>query len=65
MLQFKFQRKRSVVSITEEQCFNVTILSDVLIEDDEVFLVQLSTDDGGVVLNPEQADVVILNNDCE
>ena len=65
MLQFKFQRKRSVVSITEEQCFNVKILSDVLVENGEVFLVQLSTDDSGVVLNPEQVDVVILNNDCE
>ena len=64
-LKFKFQRKRSVVSITEEQCFNVTILSDVLVEDDEVFFVQLSTDDGGVVLSPEQADVVIIDNDCK
>ena len=65
VLQFKFQRKRSAISITEEQCFNVTILSDVLVENDKVFLVQLSTDDGGVVLSPEQADVVIINNDCK
>ena len=66
MLKFKFQRRRRFIgSITEEQCFNVTILSDPFVEEDEVFLVQLSTDDSGVVLSPEEAEVVIVNNDCE
>ncbi|CAI8042439.1 hypothetical protein GBAR_LOCUS23568, partial [Geodia barretti] len=64
VLKFKFQRRRRFIgSITEEQCFNVTILSDPFVEEDEVFLVQLSTDDSGVVLSPEEAEVVILNND--
>ena len=66
VLKFKFQRRRRFIgSITEEQCFNVTILSDPFVEEDEVFLVQLSTDDSGVVLSPEEAEVVIVNNDCE
>ena len=66
VLKFKFQRRRRFIgSITEEQCFNVTILSDPFVEEDEVFLVQLSTDDPGVVLSPEEAEVVIVNNDGE
>ncbi|CAI8048180.1 Disintegrin and metalloproteinase domain-containing protein 8, partial [Geodia barretti] len=64
VLKFKFQRRRRFIgSITEEQCFNVTILSDPFVEEDEVFLVQLSTDDSGVVLSTEEAEVVIVDND--
>ena len=62
MLKFKFQ---NVGSIAEEQCFNVTILSDLLVESDEVFLVKLSTDEPQVVLSPEEAEVAIINNDCK
>ena len=66
VLKFKFQRRRRFIgSITEEQCFSVTILSDPFVEEHEVFLVQLSTDDSGVVLTLEEAEVVIVNNDCE
>ena len=60
VLRFKFQ---NVGSIAEEHCFNVTILSDLLVESDEVFLVKLSTDEPQVVLSPEEAEVAIINND--
>ena len=43
----------------------MTILSDILVENDEVFLVRLSTDDPSVVLNPNQAEIMIIDNDGE
>ena len=53
--------RRSVVS--ETQCISVFLLSDNLVENDEVFTVHLSTMDSSVNLSPDYADVVILNND--
>lgn len=65
ILKFKFQRRKRRNGFTDEQCFTVSILSDILVEDNEVFLVELSTDDSAVMLNPEEAEVVIINNDSE
>ena len=41
----------------------MSLLSDDVLENDEVFLVQLSTKDSSVNLNPQQAEVTITNND--
>ena len=62
-LIFESQRKRSVGS--NEQCVNVTILSDDIVEDDEVFYAVLSTDDPVVMLYPNVTEITIINNDCK
>ena len=62
--QFLFEsRKRSVSS--NEQCINVTIMSDDIVEDDEVFYALLSTDDPLVMLYPNASEITIINNDRE
>ena len=62
-LIFESRRKRSVGS--NEQCVNVTILSDDIVEDDEVFYAVLSTDDPVVMLYPNVTEITIINNDCK
>ena len=59
--------KRSVPDgLPDDQlCINVTILSDRIVEDDENFFLQLSTDDDQVRLYPEEAEVIIHDNDSE
>ena len=46
-------------------CTNITIIADELVERDEFFTVALSTSDEDVVLFPQNATIVIMNNDCE
>lgn len=45
------------------QCVNVTILDDVLLEGVEDFSANLSTADGQVALDPQEAAVTIVDND--
>ena len=65
-VEFVFEgSKRSALDY--QQCINITILSDDIVEYDESFYVQLTTDDeyDQVILSPNEAEVIILNNDCK
>ena len=48
-----------------ELCIQITIIDDVILEDNETFSVGLITTDQAVILNPSSATVTILNNDSE
>ena len=48
-----------------EYCFNVTIISDVLVEFDETFKLLLSTSDEDVTLFPNSTTINIINDDCK
>ena len=66
MLKLKFSRhKRQAFTNEDKQCVNLTILSDNVVENTEVFLAQLSTDDLSVILNPDEAEIFINDNDCK
>ena len=45
------------------QCVNIDIVNDTILEENELFLAVLETDDQQVILDPFSANVVILNND--
>ena len=62
VLKLRFQRS---IDLTDQGCVNVTILSDIFVENDEVFAVHLSTEDRSVILNPDRADVTITDNDSK
>ena len=62
LIEIKLRFQRSV-GVIDQGCVNVSLLSDDVLENDEVFLVQLSTKDSSVNLNPQQAEVTITNND--
>ncbi len=57
------RRKRQLSQ--SEQCVNVSILADDVVETDEYFSLVLSSVDSGVTLMPANATVVISDNDCE
>lgn len=44
---------------------NITLIADELVELDEYFFVELSTNDPGVILYPQNATVTIEDNDCK
>ena len=45
------------------QCVNIDIVNDTILEENELFLAVLETDDQQVILDPLSANVIILNND--
>ena len=45
-------------------CFNVSILDDEIYEEEENFLVMLTTGDPQVKLSPSTANIIIVDNDC-
>ena len=57
---FGGSRKRQEVT----HCVNISIIADNLVENDETFTVTLSTEDPDVVLNPQNATVIIETNEC-
>ena len=63
VLEFKFKRDKRDTG--EQQCVNISILSENIVENDEVFLAQLATDDTSVNLIPDEAQIIIVDNDCE
>jgi len=48
---------------TAERCANISISNDTILEDDELFSVQLDTTDQAVTLSPSSADVTIGDDD--
>ena len=49
--------------MTGPQCQSVSITNDSILENDEVFVVVLSTTDQDVILNPSITSVTILDDD--
>ena len=63
-IDFVFPRKRDTSSVMQQQqCVNISILSDVIVEDTEDFYAALSTMDSAVVLTPDRARIEIIDND--
>ena len=60
MFQFNFKRGKRQA---ETQCADIAFLSDNIVEADETFLARLSTDDPGVIIDPEDAVITIIDND--
>ena len=46
-------------------CVNISIVSDSILESDESFLVDLTTDDSAIILSPSMATIDILNDDSK
>ena len=49
--------------MTGPQCQSISIIDDSILENDEVFVVSLSTMDQNVILNPSNTTVTILDDD--
>ena len=49
--------------MTGPQCQSISITNDSILENDEVFVVALSTTDQDVILNPSTTSVTILDDD--
>ena len=50
---------------TSDVCTTVQITDDNVLEDDESFLLTLTTSEPRVTLDPEQGSVLIIDNDSE
>ena len=61
------RRKRIVPPppVGSEECFNVTIISDIFVEFDETFELLLSTSDEDIALLPNSTTINIVNDDCK
>ncbi len=59
------ESKRKKRFLNDMECVNISIISDTLVEDDEVFMVLLSTNDPDVILSPQAANITIESNDSE
>ncbi len=57
--------KRKKTFVDDMECVNISIISDTFVEDDEVFMVLLSTNDPDVILSPHAANITIDSNDSE
>ena len=50
---------------TSSQCASVIVNDDSTLENNEIFLVELTTADEAVQLNPSSADITIIDNDSK
>lgn len=55
--------RRATGGVEYEQCFNISTLPDMLVEQNETFNLLLSTADLSVQFQPQSASVVIIDND--
>jgi len=62
-LTFDPARNRRSTESVNNLCANILLIPDELVEDEEYFLVELSTDDSGVILFPQNKTIFIANND--
>ena len=53
------------VPATTEQCTLITIVLDTVVENTEIFSVQLDTADQDVILFPTTASILIVDDDSE
>ena len=59
------QRTFQPETANETQCINVTIKSDVALEDDESFLIVLDSIEPRIILNPNTSVVTILDSNSK
>ena len=62
-LTFDPARNRRSTESVDNLCASITLIPDELVEDEEYFFVELSTDDSGVILFPQNKTIFIANND--
>ncbi len=58
-------RGKRQLPIPIRQCIDLSLFSDFIVEDDEIFTVSLGSNDNGVIVDPTPLTVTILDNDCE
>ena len=58
----RVQRTFQPETANQSQCINITIRSDVVLEDDESFFVVLDSSEPRIILNPNASVVTILDN---
>ena len=56
------QRTFQPETANQSQCINITIRSDMVLEDDESFFVVLDSNEPRIILNPNVSVVTILDN---
>ena len=49
----------------DDVCWTISIINDDNVEGQEIFLVNINSDDIRVTLNPDTAQVIIMEEDCE
>lgn len=59
------RERRSVPADGNGNCVNISLIADGIVETDESFFVELSTDDPHVILMPQNASCIIMDNDCK
>ena len=52
-------------TVNQSQCINITIRSDVILEDDESFFVVLDSSEPQIILNPNTSVVTILDSNSK
>ena len=65
-LEFLFsgnRRRRRAALGDEMQCVPVSVIGDERVENDEDFFLTLTTDDPDIILLPDEARVIIKNDD--
>ena len=55
----------TIVTGTDQQCTSISITDDPVLENDELFSVQLNTTDLAVTLHPSSANITIEDNDSK
>ena len=59
------QRTFQPETANQSQCINITIRSDVVLEDDESFFVVLDSSEPRIILNPNTSVVTILDSNSK
>ena len=55
--------KREAGPSEYEECFNVSIIPDLIFEEDERFFLRLTSTDPSVLFSSNSTEIVILDND--
>ena len=62
-IELTFEGARNRRSTSTLSSTSITLIADDIVEDQEFFMLELSTDDEDVVLFPQNATIIITNND--
>ena len=57
--------RRKRVALGPQECFDVTIIADEIVEYDDTFTLHLSTSDSDISLFPNYTTIHIINDDCK
>ena len=55
----------TIVAGADQQCTSISISDDPILENDELFSVELNTSDQAVTLHPSSANITIEDNDSK